>query len=135
MSKKAKPETTATSKPFFARYLEGQETEAASARVGGRSSLALKKAAKVAKKAPSAPLQTLKFPSDSDELHYYPYYPSKADVPKTPGGGVVTLKFPSDSDEDVYHAQYTSKTAVPKGAVKAKGGTVTLKKKTTLKGK
>jgi len=134
MSKKAKPETTATSKPFFARYLEGQETEITSARVGGRSGLALKKAAKAAKK-PSAPLQTLKFPSDSDELHYYPYYPSKADVPKTPGGGIVTLKFPSDSDEDVYHAEYASKTAVPKGTVKAKGGTVTLKKKSTLKGK
>jgi hypothetical protein len=134
MSKKTKTETTATSKPFFARYLEGQETDAASARVGGRSGLALKKAAKAVKK-PAAPLQTLKFPSDSDELHYYPYYPSKAEVPKTPGGGVVTLKFPSDKDEDVYHAEYASKTAVPKGAVKAKGGTVTLKKTSTLKRK
>lgn len=130
MSKKGKPENAATSEPFFARYLEGQETE--SARIGGRGSLALKKAAKAARKVAPAPLQTLKFPSDSDELHYYPYYPSKDYVPKTPGGGVVTLKYPSDNDEDVYHAQYISKAAAPKGTVKAKGGTVTLKKATTL---
>ncbi|HEV2883704.1 MAG TPA: microviridin/marinostatin family tricyclic proteinase inhibitor [Pyrinomonadaceae bacterium] len=127
MSRKKKDEAAGTSKPFFARYLEGQDTEASSAKVGERGSLGYKKA--------PPPLQTRKFPSDSDELHYYPYYPTKDDVPKKPGGGVVTLKFPSDGDEDVYHASYTSKAAVPKGNVKAKGGTVTLKKATTIKAK
>ena len=75
------------STPFFARFLEGQE-EKSDARVEGRRSAAYKKA--VAKK----PVQTLKFPSDSDELQLCPYYLSAADVPKVAGasGGRVTLK-------------------------------------------
>ena len=124
MSRQRKPGVPqpGTSKPFFARYLEGQEggTES-SAEIGGRKSLAYKKTIR-------APLQTLKFPSDSDELHYKPYYRSAADVPKKPGGGLVTLKFPSDNDEDTYHAQYISKADVPKGKAAAKGGKIVLKK-------
>ena len=64
-------------KPFFARYLEGQEgSEAAtSAKVGGRNNLAHKRVVK-------PPIQTLKFPSDSDEHKYVASYAAKADVPK-----------------------------------------------------
>lgn len=116
-----------TSTPFFARYLEGQEGSGAesSAEIGGGQSLAYKKAIK---KPIRPPLQTLKFPSDSDELHYKPYYRSAADVPKGPVGGFVTLKFPSDNDEDTYHAQYISKADVPKGKASPKGGKILLKK-------
>jgi hypothetical protein len=129
MSRPKKPAVapTGTSEPFFARYLEGQERGAdSSAKVGERKSLAYKKAAKKAIKPP--PLMTLKFPSDSDELHYKPYYQSKADVPKQPGGGAVTLKFPSDSDEDIYHAEYTSTADVPKGKAIKKGASIKFKK-------
>jgi hypothetical protein len=121
--KKPAARPAGTSEPFFARYLEGQERgPGSSAEIGERKSLAYKKAIK------PPPLMTLKFPSDSDELHYKPYYQSKADVPKQPGGGVVTLKFPSDSDEDIYHAEYTSKTDVPKGKAIKKGASIKLKK-------
>jgi hypothetical protein len=125
MSKRKRLDVTeaATSKPFFARYLEGQGREESSAIVEGRKNIAHKRAIK------PPPLQTLKFPSDGDELHYCPYYTSKADVPKQPGGGLMTLKFPSDRDEDIYYAEYTSIAAAPKGKFKAKGGTVNLKKK------
>ena len=124
--KKVNVAETGPSKPFFARYLEGQDTEVArSAKVGERPRLGYKKAAKA---LPS--LQTLKFPSDSDELHYCPYYLSKADVPKTAGGArLQTLKYPSDRDEDIYFAEYLSKADVPKGKATAKGGSVVLKKK------
>jgi hypothetical protein len=107
-------------KPFFARYLEGQQgSEAAtSAKVGGRNNLAHKRVVK-------PPIQTLKFPSDGDELHYYPYYPKKPS-----GGGFVTLKFPSDSDEHKYVASYAAKADVPKGKAKPKAGArIYLKKK------
>jgi len=126
MSRKKKQDAAspADSTPFFVRYLEGQE--AGSARIAGRQSLGYKKAA-----TKTGPIQTLKFPSDGDELHYYPYYPSKNDLPQKPsGGGFVTLKFPSDSDEHKYVASYVAKTDVPKGKAKPKGGgRVYLKKK------
>lgn len=112
-----------TSEPFFARYLEGQESGTqSSAEVGERKSLAYKKAIK------APPLMSLKYPSDKDEVDYMPYYRSKADVPKTPGRGAVTLKFPSDSDEDIYHAEYISKADVPKGKAIKKGASIKLKK-------
>ena len=115
---------TGTSEPFFARYLEGQLESGAgrSAKVGERKSLAYKKAIK------GPPLMTLKFPSDSDELQYKPYYASKSDVPKLPGGGPVTLKFPSDSDEDIYHAVYISKADVPKGRAVKKTASIKFQK-------
>jgi hypothetical protein len=117
--------------PFFARYLEGQDDGATdgSAKVGGRSSVGYKKAK--AKAGPAIPIQTLKFPSDSDELHYFPYYPSAEYVPLPPGKKpkIVTLKFPSDSDEGGgYIAQYIAKEDVPKGKAAPKSGKVHLKK-------
>src|SRR5262245_38034865 len=67
MSKKK----SATSTPFFARYLEGQVgSTQTSAEVRSSSGRAYAKAK--AKPAPKT-LVTLKFPSDSDELHYFPY--------------------------------------------------------------
>ena len=120
MSKKKKQNETGTAKPFFARYLEGQGTEA-SAKVGGNRSLSYKKAA--------SPAQTMKAPSDSDELLYAPYYQTLADIPeKYRDAKLMTLKYPSDRDEWVYNAEYTTKAQVPKGKVTAKAGTLTLKK-------
>jgi Serine endopeptidase inhibitors len=118
MSKKKPGAAASTSTPFFARYLEGQhDAEAAdSAKVRGRSGVGY---AKAKAKAAPIPIQTLKFPSDSDELHYFPYYPSKEYVPLPPGKKpkIITLKFPSDSDEGGgYIAQYITKAAVPKKA-------------------
>ncbi|PYS44391.1 MAG: hypothetical protein DMF71_03830 [Acidobacteria bacterium] len=130
MSRKKKQDVAspADSTPFFVRYLEGQSDSEAegSARIAGRQSLGYKKAA-----TKTGPIQTLKFPSDGDELHYYPYYASKNDLPQKPsGGGFVTLKFPSDSDEHKYVASYVAKADVPKGKAKPKtGGRVYLKKK------
>lgn len=128
MSRK-KREETGTSKPFFARYLEGQDTEASSAKVGGSSGLSYKKAT-------AAPV-TMKAPSDKDELHYCPYYPTKAEIPeKYQDAKLMTLKYPSDRDEWIFNAEYTSKAQVPKGNVApAKQGTVTLKKVSTAKKK
>jgi hypothetical protein len=60
-------------KPFFARLLESQELEQAA---GG-----------------ALPVQTLKYPSDSDEGFVTLKYPSDKDE------CFVTLKYPSDSDE------------------------------------
>jgi serine endopeptidase inhibitor I10-like protein len=126
MSRKNRPEKKSDSKPFFARYLEGQPTEG-SAEVAGGAGLGFKKAIR-------PPIQTLKFPSDGDELHYCPYYASTVDVPdKYKGSGLVTLKYPSDRDEDIYLAEYLTKAAAPKGAVKAKGGAVKLKKRPAKK--
>lgn len=129
MSRKKRDEETGTSKPFFARYLEGQDTEASDARVGGSRTLEYKKA--------GPPLQTLKFPSDGDELHYCPYYPTLADIPeKHRDAKLMTLKYPSDRDEWVFNAEYTSKAQVPKGNVAAASkGTVKLKKQSGLKKK
>lgn len=128
MSRRKKPDAVpaGSSMPFFARYLEGQEdSEAAgSARVESRNDIAYRK-------AKGGPFQTLKFPSDSDELHYYPYYLSAAAVPKEAGAkpGVVTLKFPSDTDEQPWYCEYISAADVPKGNVKPKPAKVHLKKK------
>ena len=127
MSKKKKYEETGTSKPFFARYLEGQDTEA-SAKVGGSRNLSYKKAS-------AAPV-TLKAPSDNDELLYCPYYLTKADIPeKFRDAKLMTLKYPSDRDEWVFNAEYTTKADVPKGNVMAKAGTLKLKKENKLKKK
>ena len=125
MSRKKKDEEAGPSKPFFARYLEGQDTDASSAKVGERGSIGYKKA--------SATPVTMKAPSDNDELLYCPYYPTETDVPeKYRGPKLVTLKYPSDNDEWVYKAEYVSKAAVPKGNVgAAKEGTLKLKKRST----
>lgn len=115
------------STPFFARYLEGQEeVEAArSAKVEGRKGIAYKKAeAAIAK-------QTLKYPSDRDELEYRPYYANAADVPKEARGAsgrLTTLKFPSDRDEDSHYAHYVEASDVPTGSAKPKA-TVNLRLK------
>lgn len=133
MSKKKPGAAPATATPFFARYLEGQHDaeSVGSAKVGRRTSHGYVKAKA---KAKAAPIQTLKFPSDSDELHYFPYYPSKEYVPIPPGKKykIVTLKYPSDNDEGGgYVAQYITKAAVPKKATATaslKEGKVQLKK-------
>ena len=122
MSRREKREHNST--PFFARYLEGQE-----ARVEGRKDIAYKK-------APGTVVQTLKFPSDRDELEYRPYYLKAEDVPAAMRGPgrVVTLKFPSDNDEDTCIANYANAADVPAGGAKSKGtASVRLKKKTVKK--
>ena len=126
MSRKKKDEETGTSKPFFARYLEGQDTGASSAKVGGSRNLSYKKAAGAV---------TLKAPSDNDELRFCPYYPTKAEIPeKFRDAKLMTLKYPSDRDEWIFNAEYTSKAQVPKGDVApAKEGTLKLKKRSTAK--
>ena len=134
MSKK-KSAASPVSTPFFARYLEGQVTSSAEVRTarGGAYAKAKKKAATV------TPIKvTLKFPSDSDEVTYVPYYQGPKYVPPKYRGPNMTLKYPSDSDEYGYIASYLTKADVPKaavaGAVKAASGKIQLKKK-PLKGK
>ena len=115
MKRKERQDAAGNSAPFFARYLEGQE--AASARVEGRKGIAYKKA------EAAIPKQTLKYPSDRDELEYRPFYVSAADVPKEARGAsgrVTTLKFPSDSDEDSHYAHYADASDVPTGNAKPK---------------
>ena len=112
--------------PFFARYLEGQESldPDRSVRLVGQKQLAYKQ-------NPSSTLQTRKFPSDQDELDFCPYYGSKEEVPAEYGGGgkVVTLKFPSDSDEEFWQAEYIEQADIPRGQrVKPKETKVKLKK-------
>lgn len=124
MKRKKKQDAAGNSTPFFARYLEGQE-ETRSARVEGRKDIAYKK-------AESAVLATLKYPSDRDELEYHPNYMSAADVPQgvRGSGRAVTLKFPSDGDEDACYASYVNAADVPKGTAKPKAtAMVRLKKK------
>lgn len=124
--------------PFFARYLEGQAPEPdAEANVGGgrqraeftyksakKSSSKSTKTAKSAKSSKSAkstaarrPDVTLKYPSDNDELVFYPY---RAEAVSDSGAlrpGDTTQKFPSDGDEgNAFFALYADKTDVPKGA-------------------
>jgi len=125
MSKK-KSAAPADSTPFFARYLEGQVASGqTSAEV--RSSRGSAYAKAKAKASPKV-LQTLKYPSDRDELIYAPYYVSTKDVPEEYRDPIVTLKFPSDSDEHWYDATYLDKADVPTGKPKA-GGNIQLKKK------
>ena len=122
MSKKDKSSATT---PFFARYLEGQfASDQPSAELRSGKSVGYAKAKAGAK----PPLQTLKFPSDNDELAYVPYYRSAKDIPEKYREKIVTLKFPSDSDEHKYEATYIAKADVPKGKPKS-GGKVQLKKK------
>jgi len=143
------PETVT---PFFARYLEGQTPEPDSeAKVsGGRgqaeftyksakrksASKTTKKSAKPSKSAKSSksatarpPAVTLKYPSDNDELVFYPYKAEAIDVTeglratrKYPSDldEAVTLKFPSDDDEVGFYPTYASRADVPKGAAAAK---------------
>ena len=136
MSKK-KSAASAVSTPFFARYLEGQVASSAEVRSARGSAYAKAKAKK--KAATATPIKvTLKFPSDSDEVTYVPYYQGPKYVPPKYRGPVITLKYPSDSDEYGYVASYLTKADVPKaavtGAVKAASGKIVLKKK-PLKGK
>ena len=122
MNKKDKSSATT---PFFARYLEGQfASDQPSAELRSGQSIGYVKAKAAAKPT----LQTLKYPSDNDELAYVPYYRSVKDIPVKYREKIVTLKFPSDSDEHKYEATYVTKADVPKGAPKA-GGKVQLKKK------
>jgi len=114
MSKK-KTTAPAASTPFFARYLEGQHASELTAEIRRGSGSAYAKAKAKAKAAPKGTFQTLKFPSDSDELHYVPYYSSSKDVPDKYREPIMTLKFPSDSDEHRYEATYLAKADVPKG--------------------
>lgn len=134
MSKKK----SAVSTPFFARYLEGQDASSAEVRSARGSAYAKAKAKKKAATKAAPILVTLKFPSDSDEVTYVPYYLGSKYVPVKYRGPIVTLKYPSDSDEYGYVASYLTKADVPKaavkGAVKAAGGKIQLKK-TSLKKK
>ncbi|HYP25139.1 MAG TPA: microviridin/marinostatin family tricyclic proteinase inhibitor [Blastocatellia bacterium] len=111
--------------PFFSRYLEGQEglDPDRSAKLAGQKQLAYKQSA-------TPPLQTRKFPSDSDELDFCPHYRNEADVPdEYRGGGLVTLKFPSDNDEEFWQAEYIEQADVPRSQrVKPKPANVKLKK-------
>lgn len=114
---------TATTTPFFARYLEGQvSSNEPGATITGGKGIAYAKAA-----TKSIP-QTLKYPSDRDEWDYAPLYRKAADVPEKLRDRIVTLKYPSDRDEDIYEASYLSAADVPSGKPKLTGK-VKLKKK------
>lgn len=122
----APPETVAT--PFFVRFLEGQQPEedaeatvsASAPRAqyttarGAKKPAAKKGGAKksAGKKAAAAKLVTLKYPSDHDEIVFYPYHAEAARI--GPGAGDQTQKFPSDGDDDVaFAAVYVDKKDVP----------------------
>lgn len=122
MNKKDKSSATT---PFFARYLEGQfASDQPSAELRSGKSIGYVKA----KAGTKPPLQTLKYPSDNDELAYVPYYRTVKDIPVKYREKIVTLKFPSDSDEQSYDAMYVAKADVPKSTPKS-GGKVQLKKR------
>jgi hypothetical protein len=130
----APPETVAT--PFFVRFLEGQQPEEdaeatvserapraeyttsrgakkPAAKKGGAKKGAAKKSA--GKKATAAKMVTLKYPSDGDEIVFYPYHAEAARV--GPGAGKQTQKYPSDGDEDVaFAATYVDRADVPTAA-------------------
>ena len=122
MSKK-KSAAPATSTPFFARYLEGQDPSG-QAEVRSSSGVAYAKA----KAKTKAVAVTLKFPSDNDEVTYVPYYKGPKYIPDKYREPIVTLKFPSDSDEHSYEARYLAAADVPKGTATAAGGKIQLKK-------
>jgi hypothetical protein len=146
--KDASPETarTETATPFFARYLEGQSADAEAKVSEGRSqsNFTFKEDARSTKKggakkggakkggakasaasaskntaaAKAAPVQTLKYPSDGDELVLYPYHLEAVNVKDTQRRP-VTLKFPSDNDEgDAYYAVYADAGEAPKATAK-----------------
>ncbi len=135
----APPETVAT--PFFVRFLEGQQPEEdaeatvseraaraqytttrgakkpaakkGGAKKGGAKKSAAKKSA--GKKAAAAKLVTLKYPSDGDEIVFFPYHAEAAR--RGPGAGDQTQKYPSDGDEQVaFSAIYVDKADVPSTA-------------------
>ncbi|HEY9404264.1 MAG TPA: microviridin/marinostatin family tricyclic proteinase inhibitor [Pyrinomonadaceae bacterium] len=66
--------------PFFARFLEGQETER-----------------QLNASEPKANRGTLKYPSDRDEVPEFAGSSNDA-------ARIQTLKYPSDRDEEPYHA-------------------------------
>lgn len=126
-------------------YKSAKATKKSSTKKSSKSgkSSATSKSAKSAKSSKSKsarpPAVTLKYPSDTDELVFYPYkpeaiaatgglratrkYPSDLDE-------AVTLKYPSDDDEVGYFPVYTSRAEVPKGAsAKPKEGRVQLSRK------
>ena len=129
----APPEIIAT--PFFVRFLEGQQPEEdaeatvserapraeyttsrgakkSAAKKGGAKKGAAKKGA--GKKA-AAKMVTLKYPSDGDEIVFYPYHAEAARI--GPGAGNQTQKYPSDGDEQVaFAATYVDKADVPSTA-------------------
>ena len=126
-SPKAARSETAT--PFFARYLEGQDAEAEvregrgqskftykeearSTKGGAKKKSGAKKGAAAGAKA-SPPMQTLKYPSDRDEIVFYAYHAEAAEA--TTRGARQTLKYPSDGDEDrAYYATYADAAEAPK---------------------
>jgi hypothetical protein len=123
-----------TATPFFARYLEGQDAEAkvgegrnqpaftykenarGSTKKGGAKAAGAKSGAKAAgaKAAAKPPIQTMKYPSDSDELVFYAYH---AEAAEAKAASRQTLKYPSDNDEDrAYFAVYADAADAPKSA-------------------
>ncbi|HEX8475268.1 MAG TPA: microviridin/marinostatin family tricyclic proteinase inhibitor [Pyrinomonadaceae bacterium] len=125
--------------PFFARFLESQDDADAeirnSRRVGKmatstRSSGAKSKAksggkasSKATKKSrgtagPKRPLMTLKYPSDRDEVDFYPYFVTAETTIAATGNRNQTLKFPSDGDEEAYAGLYVNRQDIPAGNVK-----------------
>jgi hypothetical protein len=124
--KEASPEGGGTATPFFARYLEGQDAEAKVSEGRNQAGFTYKEDARSTKKsgAKSAaapgnakakpPLQTLKYPSDRDELVFYAYHAEAAEASPARGAR-VTLKYPSDNDEDRgYYAVYADAKDAPK---------------------
>jgi Serine endopeptidase inhibitors len=138
----APPETVAT--PFFVRFLEGQQPEEdAEATVSERAPRAQYTTSRGAKKPAAkkggakkggakkggankgaAKIVTLKYPSDRDEIVFYPYHAEAARI--GPGSGAQTMKAPSDNDEfAAFAATYVNRKDVPAAAkVKPKAAPV-----------
>jgi hypothetical protein len=84
---------------------------------------------------------TLKYPSDNDELVFYPYKAEAIELTQGPRAtkkfpsdldevDAVTLKYPSDNDEVGYYPTYASRAEVPKGrAAKPKEGRLQISRK------
>ncbi len=76
-------------------------------------------------------MQTLKYPSDRDEIVYYAYHAKAAESPTR--GARQTLKYPSDGDEDRgYYASYADAAEAPKSEAaraKPKDATVRLSRR------
>jgi Serine endopeptidase inhibitors len=129
----------------FSGARKASKKKSASKKSGGKKSGGAKATAKSSKTSkaakPRAAAVTLKYPSDNDELVFFPYKAEAIELTqglratrKFPSDldevDAVTLKFPSDNDEVGYFPSYASRAEVPKGATaKPAEGRVKLSRK------
>jgi hypothetical protein len=118
-------------KPFFARYLEGQDEQEARA----TAEISSHRGQAQARTRSTTVKTTMKYPSDNDELVFYPYYTEE--IAGNTANIASTNKYPSDGDDDSpLYAFYLDAQDVPKSRkVKPKDARVALTNKPAHKNK